>query len=58
MIDEAVAVEIGERVVAQPVMVEVHPDRFEAAVTVEVEVGLAVPDRRRAIITSQAVVHD
>jgi len=39
------------------VTVEIQPDRVEPAVPVKVQVGLAVPDPRCAVVARQAVVH-
>ena len=57
MVGDAVTVQIGQRVVGQPVAVEVQADRVEPAVAVEVEIRSAVPDRRCAVTGAQAILH-
>jgi hypothetical protein len=57
VIGDAVTIEIRECVVVQPVAVEVQPKSVEPSVAIKVEVKLAVPDSRRTVVSTHAVVH-
>jgi hypothetical protein len=52
-----IIVEIRQRVVLHSVAVEIQANRIEPAVAVQIEVGLAVPDGRCAIVITEAVIH-
>lgn len=57
MVGHAVTVEVRQCVIAHAVAVEVQPDGVKPPVTVQVEIGQALPDGRRSVLATDAVVH-
>ena len=58
MIGDAVAVEVGQRVVDTAVAIDIQTHRVEQAVAVDIGVQWRGPHRRRTVPVAEAVVHD